>query len=218
MLPTNLTTEPDILDASGFVKLADYVPDLLQEMRYFTAFNFVGERIQGYDAPWALMTREGAKAVADAAAEFRAMGCVVKVFDAYRPQMATDHFLRWLRDPDDIRMKPYFYPELDKSVLIAEDYIGPRSGHSRGSCVDMTLVDMRTGRELDMGGGFDYFGDRSHVDFGGLTEEQRENRDLLHRVMRAQGFMPLESEWWHFHLSGEPYPHTCFNFSISAVP
>ena len=208
---------PDPMDATGFVKLSDYIPDLLEEMRYYTAFNFVGARIRGYDAPHAVMTREGAEAVRDAADEFRRRGCVIKVFDAYRPQRATDHFLEWLRDPGDTRMKPYFYPELDKSVLIAEDYIGPRSGHSRGSTIDMTLVDMFTGRELDMGGGFDYFGDRSHVDFDGLTDAQRANRQLLRGVMLARGFRPLESEWWHFHLIDEPFPDTCFDFPVSAV-
>lgn len=205
----------DIHDPSGFVRLSDYVPDAIQEMRYATAYNFVGDRIDGYDLPLALLTREAAEAVRGAADEFRRQGYVLKVFDAYRPQRATDHFLRWLRDADDVRMKPFFYPELDKAVLIAEDYIGPRSGHSWGSTVDITLVDRATGRELDMGGPFDYFGDRSHADFtGDLTPGQRENRARLRGVMLSRGFRPLDSEWWHFHLIDEPYPRVCFDFPI----
>ena len=208
---------PDIHDPSGFVLLSDYVPDALQEMRYATAFNFVGERIDGYDLPLALLTRPAAEAVRAAAEIFRQRGFAIKVFDAYRPQRATDHFLRWLKDARDTRMKPWFYPDLDKAVLIAEDYIGRRSGHSWGSTIDMTLVDLRTGRELDMGGPFDFFGDRSHADFvGNLTEAQRANRRLLREVMLSQGFLPLASEWWHFHLAEEPYPHVCFDFPIDA--
>ena len=210
--------EMDIHDPSGFVLLSDFVPDVIQELRYATAFNFVGERIDGYDLPLALLTRQAAEAVRDAAAEFRRMGCLIKVYDAYRPQRATDHFLRWLKDVSDTRMKPWFYPELDKSVLIAEDYIGPRSGHSWGSTIDMSLVRLSDGRELDMGGPFDYFGDRSHADYaGGLTPAQRENRRLLLEVMLARGFAPLTSEWWHFHLIDEPFPRVCFDFPIDCV-
>lgn len=208
----------DIHDFSGFRRLSDYVPDAIQELRYATAFNFVGEIIDGYALPVALLTREAAEAVRAAAEAFRGMGYVIKVYDAYRPQRATDHFLRWLKDPGDARMKPYFYPELDKAVLIAEDYIGPRSGHSWGSTIDLSLVDLRTGRELDMGGPFDYFGDLSHADYAGdLTDAQRANRALLRRVMLAHGFKPLQSEWWHYHLIDEPFPHVCFDFPIDAA-
>ncbi|MBQ6374824.1 MAG: M15 family metallopeptidase [Clostridia bacterium] len=205
----------DIHDPSGFVRLSDHIPDAIQEMRYATAFNFVGTVIDGYALPVALMTRQAAEALRDAAAAFRRRGLLIKVFDAYRPQRATDHFLRWLRDPEDTRMKAWFYPELDKSTLIDNDYIGPRSGHSRGSTVDLTLVDMATGRELDMGGPFDYFGDRSHADYAGdLTPAQRDARAYLRDAMVSRGFLPLGSEWWHFRLADEPYPHTCFDFPI----
>lgn len=202
------------MDPSGFVRLDRYVPDILQELRYATAYNFVGAPIDGYGLPLALLTRQAAEATADAAEAFRRMGYIVKVFDAYRPQRATDHFLRWLADPAKDRMKPVFYPALDKSVLIAEDYIGPRSGHSRGSTLDITLVDAATGREVDMGGSFDYFGDRSHYGFPGLSPAQRDARRLLRETMMARGFEPLESEWWHFHLKPEPFPDTCFDFPI----
>lgn len=207
----------DIYDCSGFVRLSDYVPDCLQELRYATAFNFVGEVIDGYALPVALLTRPAAEAVRAAAEAFRRRGFVIKVFDAYRPQRATDHFLRWLKDPAADRMKPWFYPGLDKAELIREDYIGPRSGHSWGSTIDMTLVSLQTGRELDMGGPFDYFGERSHADYaGGLTEDQRVARGLLKRVMLDCGFRPLQSEWWHYHLIDEPFPRVCFDFPIDA--
>ena len=204
-------------DPSGFVRLSDCVPDCLQELRYASAFNFVGAPIDGYGLPVALLTRPAAEAVKAAAAEFRRRGYVVKVFDAYRPHRATLHFLRWLADPADDRMKPWFYPETDKSRLIEADYIGPRSGHSRGAAVDLTLVEMATGREADMGGPFDYFGDRSHADYiGDLSSAQRENRALLRAVMLDHGFAPLQSEWWHFHLTDESWPHTLFDFPIDA--
>ena len=208
------STSPD--DASGFVSLAEAAPDVILEIRYYSTYNFVGERVDGYEEPCALMTKEAAEALNAAAAEAEEQGYRLKVYDAYRPQMAVDHFVRWAEDVDDTAMKPYFYPELDKSVLFDQGYIDAKSGHSRGSTIDLTLFDMDTGKEVDMGGTFDYFGELSHPDYvGDLTEEQIANRNTLRDIMVDNGFKPLDTEWWHFTLVDEPYPDTYFTFPVT---
>ncbi len=208
------SVSPD--DAGGFVCLAQAVPDVIMEIRYYSTYNFVGERIDGYLEPCALLTREAAQALEGAAADAAEQGYRLKVYDAYRPQMAVDHFVRWAEDVDDTRMKAYFYPELDKSVLFDQGYIDARSGHSRGSTLDLTLFDMDTGKEVDMGGTFDYFGQLSHPDYTGeLTDAQIENRNTLRSIMVDNGFKPLDTEWWHFTLVDEPYPDTYFTFPVS---
>ena len=145
-----------------------------------------------------------------------ARGYRLKIFDAYRPQMAVTHFMNWALDPEDARMKEYFYPELEKDQLFPQGYIAEHSGHSRGSTVDLTLFDMTTEKEVDMGGTFDYFGERSHPDYTGITEEQLQNRMILREAMLAHGFRPLAEEWWHFTLEEEPYPDTYFTFPINS--
>ncbi len=202
-------------DASGFVSLSDVLPDVLLEIRYFTSYNFVGERIDGYTAPRALLTREAAAALTRVSRAAMSRGFRLKVFDAYRPQMAVDHFVRWAKDQSDTRMKPYFYPEVDKADLFKEGYIAVKSGHSRGSTVDLTLFDESCGKEVDMGGPFDYFGMLSHPDYTlGLTDKQIGYRRLLRELMLQENFRPLSSEWWHFTLNQEPYPDTYFTFPI----
>ncbi len=141
-------------------------------------------------------------------------GYRLKIYDAYRPQRAVSHFMRWAKDVDDTRMKAPFYPNLDKSVLFAQGYIAEKSGHSRGSTVDLTLFDTKTGKEVNMGGTFDWFGEESHPDYKGVTEEQLANRMLLRDIMVAHGFKPLVEEWWHFTLADEPYPDTYFDFPV----
>lgn len=202
-------------DASGFISVSEAVPGALLDIRYYSTYNFIGDRVAGYEAPAALLTREAAAALKKASARLAAEGYRIKVFDAYRPQTAVDHFMRWAEDVSDTRMKKYFYPELDKAALIPGGYIARRSGHSRGSTVDLTLFDMETGKEADMGGPFDYFGERSHPDFPGVTPEQRRLRMLLQSAMLEEGFKPLSSEWWHFTLRDEPCPDTYFTFPIS---
>ena len=202
-------------DASGFVLLSEAVPDAILEIRYYSTYNFVGDRIDGYEAPCALLTREAAAALRAVSDDLAAQGYRLKIYDAYRPQMAVSHFVRWAEDIEDTRMKAYFYPGLDKSVLFDQGYIARRSGHSRGSTVDLTLFDMRTGKEVDMGGVFDHFGELSHPDYAGITEAQHANRMLLREAMLAHGFKPLSTEWWHFTLIDEPYPHTYFTFPVN---
>lgn len=202
-------------DASGFVSLAEAVPDVILEIRYYSTYNFVGDRIDGYEEPCALLTKEAAEALKGAAADAQEQGYMLKIYDAYRPQMAVDNFIAWAEDISDTRMKEYFYPELDKSVLFDQGYIAEKSGHSRGSTLDLTLFDMETGKELDMGGTFDYFGELSHPDYvGNLTEEQIAHRNILRDIMVENGFKPLDTEWWHFTLENEPYPDTYFTFPV----
>ena len=203
-------------DSSGFVVLADYVPHIVQEIRYYSTYNFIGERIDGYEEPRALLTKEAARALKAVSNEMIVRGYRLKVFDAYHPACAVKHFVLWGIEDQDIRMKPYFYPDLQKQELFEKGYIAKKSSHSRGSTVDLTLLDMSTGGELDMGSPFDLFSVVSHPDYKGITEQQYENRMMLQRVMVRSGFEPIDCEWWHFTLKDEPYPDTYFEFPVSA--
>ncbi|MBQ8925714.1 MAG: M15 family metallopeptidase [Clostridia bacterium] len=207
--------EKVIMDSSGFVLLSDYVPGIVQEIRYFSTYNFVGDRIDGYEEPVALLTREAARALKDVANEANVMGYRLKVFDAYRPARAVRHFVFWGIEDLDLRMKPFFYPNLEKQVLFQEGYIAKESSHSRGSTVDLTLLDMATGKEVDMGSPFDLFDPLSHPDNRGVTDEQYDNRMLLQNLMVRAGFVPIDCEWWHFTLEDEPFPETYFDFPVS---
>ncbi len=205
------------MDPSGFVLVSDYVPAVVQEIRYYSTYNFVGDRIDGYEEPCALLTREAARALKSVSNEMNVMGYRLKIFDAYRPASAVRHFVLWGIEDLDLRMKPYFYPDLEKQELFVKGYIAKQSSHSRGSAVDLTLLDMRTGKELDMGSPFDLFDVKSHPDYTGITTAQYENRMLLQRVMVRNGFLPLSCEWWHFVLADEPYPDTYFEFPVSSA-
>ena len=223
-------------DSSQFVTLSEAVPDAILEIRYYGTYNFVGTRIDGYEEPTALLTKQAAKALKEVSDDVMAQGYRLKIYDAYRPQKGVDHFVRWAQDLADTKMKPYFYPDLDKSVLFELEYIYERSGHTRGSTVDLTLFDMATEKELDMGGTFDWFGPESHPDFcgnpktgeykplphsgeagRGLSAEQFEHRMILRRAMLAHGFKPLDTEWWHFTLKDEPFPDTYFTFPVKQL-
>ncbi len=204
-------------DASGFVSVADAVPGVIPEIRYFSTYNFVGDRIDGYEEPLALLTKEAAAALREVSDEVISKGYRLKIYDAYRPQKAVTHFVNWAKDLSDVRMKAYFYPDLEKDVLFPQGYIAEHSGHSRGSTVDLTLVDMQTGKELDMGGVFDFFGEISHPDYRDITDEQYSNRMLLREAMLGHGFKPLDEEWWHFTLENEPYPNTYFTFPVNSA-
>ena len=205
------------MDASGFVLLSDAVPHIIQEIRYYSTYNFVGERIDGYEEPVALLTREAARALQSVSSQLMVRGYRLKVFDAYRPTTAVKRFIFWAIEDEDVRMKPYFYPDIDKRDTFDLGYIARRSSHSRGSALDLTLLDMATGREVDMGGPFDLFGELSHPDYRGVTDRQYENRMLLQRAMTRNGFLPYECEWWHFRLEDEPFPDTYFSFPVSTA-
>lgn len=201
---------------SGFVLLSDVIPSIIQEIRYYSTYNFVGERIDGYEEPCAILTKEAARALKTVSNELIVQGYRLKIFDAYRPASAVKHFVLWGIEDQDIRMKPYFYPELEKQELFSKGYIAKQSSHSRGSTVDVTLLDMQTGKEVDMGGPFDYFGEISHPDYKGISPEQYDNRMTLQQVMVRNGFEPINCEWWHFTLKNEPYPETYFDFPVSS--
>lgn len=218
------------MQSSDFVNITDAVPDVILEIRYFGTYNFVGARIDGYEQPTALLTRQAADSLKAVSEELKAQGYRLKIYDAYRPQMGVDHFVRWGKDLDDTLMKRYFYPGEVKDSLFIKEYIATQSGHSRGSTLDLTLFDMRTEKEVDMGGTFDWFGRESHPNYcgnpetgeytggnGRLTKEQFENRMILRRAMMAHGFKPYESEWWHFTLKDEPYPDTYFAFPVKEL-
>ena len=220
-------------DSSQFVMLTDAVPDAILEIRYYGTYNFVGKRIDGYEEPTALLTRAAADSLRAVSDDVREQGYRLKIYDAYRPQKGVNHFVRWSKAVVDTLMKRYFYPDLQKSVLFPQEYIMERSGHTRGSTVDLTLFDMQTEKELDMGGTFDWFGPESHPDFCGnpetgeytgdnsksptgrsITEEQFQNRMILRRAMLRHGFRALDTEWWHFTLNEEPFPDTYFVFPV----
>ena len=215
-----------------FVAIPDVVPDVILEIRYYSSYNFVGDRIDGYLAPTALLTRQAADSLRVVSDELMRLGYRLKIYDAYRPQTAVNHFVRWAADLKDARMKPYFYPDVRKNVLFKQGYIAEKSGHSRGSTVDLTLVEMATGKDVDMGGVFDWFGIESHPDYCGnpdtgvyeasarprgsqaLTERQFLNRLILRQAMLRHGFKPIDEEWWHFTLKDEPFPGTYFDFPV----
>ena len=205
------------MDPSGFVLLTDLVPSVIQEIRYYSTYNFIGDRIDGYEEPCAIITKEAARALEEVSAELYVKGYRLKIFDAYRPASAVRRFVLWGIEDTDIRMKPYFYPALEKQELFKKGYISGRSSHSRGSAVDLTLLDMTTGRELDMGSPFDLFSEISHPDCRSISEEQFFNRMLLREAMLRNGFEPIDCEWWHFSLKNEPYPNTYFEFPVSSA-
>ena len=204
------------MDPSGFVVLADYIPSIVQEIRYHSTYNFIGDRIDGYEEPCALLTIEAARALKAVSNEVNVQGYRLKIFDAYRPARAVRHFVLWGIEDLDLRMKPFFYPDLDKQDLFKLGYIASQSGHSRGSTVDLTLLDMTTGKEVDMGSPFDLFSEISHPDSRAVTEEQYANRMILQKAMVRSGFVPIDCEWWHFTLKDEPYPDTYFEFPVSS--
>ncbi|MEG1642007.1 MAG: M15 family metallopeptidase [Synergistaceae bacterium] len=201
-------------NSEGFVKISDIIPEVIQEIRYFSTYNFVGARIDGYNAPIAYMTKEGVTALRKASEDFKRQGYVIKIYDAYRPQQGVNHFKRWAKDLSDTKMKSTFYPNIDKTKLFKLGFIASRSGHSRGSTIDMTLVNIKTGKEIDMGGVFDFFGEISHHDTKQITAKQKANRKILKDTMTKYGFRPYSNEWWHYTLNNEPYEETYFDFPV----
>ena len=213
-VPAALAEERPTLP-DGFVYLDQAVPDLVMDLRYITEHNFVGEPIDGYRHGYAVLSAPAADALAKVQAALRPFGLGLKVFDAYRPQRAVDHFVRWGKHLGEQRTKAHYYPGVDKQNLFKEGYIAARSSHSRGSTVDLTLVSRDENgqvHELDMGSPFDFFGPISSPHSLQVNAQQRANRMLLHKLMRAHGFTPYAQEWWHFTLENEPWPDTYFDF------
>ena len=225
--------------SAAFVALSDVAPSILQDIRYDTRHNFVGRRIDGYRQPLCILTRQAAEGLRQAQVQLLKRGYTLKVYDCYRPQRAVDHFVRWAKDLADEKMKAEFYPDVAKDRLFAEGYIAEKSGHSRGSTMDLTLVrlpprfqrpyvpgeplkacfaprDQRfPDNTVDMGTGYDCFDPLAHTDNPAITGVARQHRDLLRSTMAAAGFRNLPEEWWHFTLNGEPFPDTYFDFPVS---
>jgi D-alanyl-D-alanine dipeptidase len=221
-----------------FVDIQQIIPDILLDLRYATSYNFVGKPIDGYRAPVCYVTRSTAEALREVQKELAPMGLSLKIYDAYRPQRAVDHFVRWAKDLSDTLMKAAFYPDVDKSRLFAEGYIASRSGHSRGSTVDITIVPLPASppsayspgdslcdcraqlsrrfpdNSLDMGTAWDCFDPLSHTANPEIDGQQRANRLLLKTLMEKHGFRNYEKEWWHFTLVNEPFPDTYFDFVV----
>ncbi len=199
---------------ADFIDAASVVPGLVVDMRYAGSFNFVGRPIDGYEAPVCILTRQAAEALAEVQAELKDYGLGLKVFDCYRPTRAVADFVRWAKDEADTKMKAEFYPDVDKSELFAKGYIAERSGHSRGSTVDLTLVYLPYESDVPMGTGFDFFSPRSWPIDAVQPSEVRAHRLLLSSLMQRHGFKPYEYEWWHFTLADEPCPDTYFDFPV----
>ena len=200
-----------------FVNLKEVIPDIKIDLRYYTGKNFIGERIDGYHAEKALMTEKAAKALKKVRNDLRHFGLSLKIFDAYRPQRAVDHFVRWAEDVNDTRMKTVFYPGVSKEHLFEKGYIAAKSSHSRGSTVDLTIVPENASplaNGLDMGSGFDLFSKKSWPDSMAVSPQARANRMLLQTLMKKHGFAPYSKEWWHFTYKDEPFPDTYFDFPI----
>ena len=198
---------------AAFVDAATVVPGLVEDMRYAGAHNFVGRPIDGYEAARCWLTQPTAVALAAVARDLAPRGLVLKVFDCYRPTRAVANFMRWAHDLNDTAGKAEFYPQVDKRTLFHDGYISSRSGHSRGSTIDLTLAEAG-GRELDMGTPFDFFSPRSSPGDPNVSSDARANRALLAAAMRHRGFRPYAKEWWHFTLAGEPFPATYFDFPV----
>lgn len=231
--------EPGPTAPGEFVDLRSVDPTVLTEMRYATAHTFMGERVDGYRQPVCLLTRPAARALRTAQRRLLRQGYSLKVYDCYRPQRAVDHFVRWAKDPDDQVMKGEFYPRVDKSRLFEDGYIAERSGHSRGSTVDLTLVKLPAAptrpyvpgedsvpcfaprgerfpdNSVDMGTGFDCFDTLSHTDDPRVRGVQRANRRFLKKTLTDVGFVNLPEEWWHFTYQPETFPDTYFDFPVS---
>ena len=201
---------------NGFVYIEDVIPNIQLEMRYYTEDNFVGKRIDGYEKPRSIISKEAADALKKVQNDLRSYGLGLKIYDAYRPQSAVDHFVRWANDFSDKTMKSKYYPDVDKKNLFKEGYIAKQSGHSRGSSVDLTIVSLDTDvpKELDMGTRWDFFDPKSWPNNRTVAPSQRAHRMLLQNLMSRHEFMPIKEEWWHFTLKNEPFPEQYFNFSI----
>lgn len=213
-----MTAEPPVTKQNklpkGFVYLDEIIPDADYDIRYYSDNNFIGRRIDGYDAPLAIMTEKAAKALKKVNEDLLKQGYRLKIIDAYRPQKAVDDFIAWSKKADDTRMKEAFYPDVDKNKLFKLGYLSSKSGHSRGSTVDLTMVYKRTGEEVDMGSRVDFLGEISSHGAKQLTKEQRKNRYILKAAMVDRGFKPYSKEWWHYTLKEEPFPSKYFNFDV----
>jgi D-alanyl-D-alanine dipeptidase len=223
---------------SNFVDIKEIIPQINLEIRYFGPHNFVGEKVDGYLAPKCVLTKEAAEALLSVQKDLEPFSLTLKIYDCYRPQRAVDHFVKWAKEIDNTKTKKEFYPTVDKRNLFKDGYIDSKSGHSRGSTVDLTIVPLPVPKQqeyildqklsecylpapkrfpdnsIDMGTGFDCFHELSHTANKNIARQQKVNRLLLKTLMEKHGFKNYDLEWWHYTLKNEPYPNTYFDFPI----
>jgi D-alanyl-D-alanine dipeptidase len=205
------------MSPKDFVYLKNIAPSIQQDIRYYTHHNFIGRRLPGYENPVCILTRTCAEVLLKIQNKLNQDGLGLKVFDGYRPQITVDEFIRWSTDIQYQKMKAEYYPNVNKADFFKLGYVGAKSGHSRGSTVDLTIIELKTNQELDMGIQFDFMDELSHPFNRSVTIKQYENRQLLNRVMSEYGFILLnkdDTEWWHFTLKEEPFPDTYFTFPV----
>jgi len=198
----------------GFVYLDEIIPTVHIELRYYTEYNFIGQRIDGYKAPVAILSEAAATALKAVHEELGEAGYALKIFDAYRPKKAVQQFMTWANDAADTKMKDIFYPKVDKTKVFKLGYVASRSGHSRGSTVDLTIVELASGEEMDMGSPYDFFGEISSHGTKQITADQTANRNLLKQAMEKHGFKAYSKEWWHYTLKKEPFPKSYYDFDV----
>lgn len=191
-----------------FVDVKAVIPDAVYDIRYFGTDNFVGTRVDGYKAPKCILTKKAASALSGVAADLKPFGLKLRIYDCYRPQRAVDHFVRWAGDMSDTKTKKKHYPKVDKKNLFKDGYIASKSGHTRGSTIDLTIDG------LDMGTPFDFFSERTHTAYANIPRQARVDRLSLKLVMEKNGFGNYDKEWWHYTLKDEPYPNKYFNFPV----
>ena len=197
-----------------FVYAKEVIPTLRSDMRYYSSNNFIGKPIDGYIKPKCILTKEATAALKNVQDELGRLGFGLLIYDAYRPQKAVDQFIKWAEDEADTIMKSKFYPNLNKNELFDKEFIAKKSGHTRGSTVDLTIVSLTTGHILDMGSEYDLFDEKSSTDYPNITRNQRAIRLLLKRRMEKHGFKSHPKEWWHYTLAKEPYPNKYFDFEV----
>jgi D-alanyl-D-alanine dipeptidase len=210
-----MTTTQALALPSSFVYLKEIAPSIEEDLRYYTAYNFIGRPIQGYEKPRCILTKVAAEALLKIQNKLSQQGLGLKVFDCYRPQMAVNDFIQWSKDVSDQKMKADYYPRVNKADFFKLGYVAARSGHSRGSTVDLTIIDKHTQKALDMGTSFDFMDERSHPFSSEILPLQARNRRLLRKLMIENGFVPFSTEWWHFTFKNEPYLQTFFNFPVN---
>ena len=195
-----------------FVDLKEYIPNIIIDLKYASNYNFTGGVVNGYESPKCLLTHEAARSLKNIQNILIKSGYSLKIYDAYRPQRSVDYFMNWSKNKSDTINKSSFYPNISKSILFKLGYIAENSSHSRGSTVDITLVEISSGKEIDMGSPYDFFGLESSHDFENISITQKNNRKLLLDIMINNGFSPYSKEWWHYTFVNEPFSTTYFDF------
>lgn len=199
---------------AGFVYIKNYIPKIEVDLRYCGYDNFLGKPVKGYIKNTAIFTKPATLALAKVEKELNEKNLGLKIFDAYRPQQAVNHFKEWAKDINDTISKQKYYPSVNKKNLFRDGYIASKSGHSRGSTIDLTIINLDTKEEIDMGTIFDFLGPQSAHSYAQLTPTQKQNRQLLKSLMIKHGFKPYSKEWWHYTYINEPYKSTYFDFTI----